>query len=288
MKIEISPMNTKYTPMHLDSIKLPITELQLLNESISFAELFQIAFEAGEKIMEVYHSTIDVDYKEDSSPLTQADLQANEHICSYLKKHHPHIPIISEELDQTTYEARLKEDLVWLVDPLDGTKEFINRRDEFTVNIGLCDQGVPVMGVVHAPALKETYFAAKGQGAFKIDHETKTLYPIHVSTYSLKDPNLRLVVSISHPSQETSDFVEQFKSPNCSSFGSSLKLLKVAEGQADIYPRFAPTMEWDTCAAHAILKEAGGICVNPNTDEELTYNKPNLRNTYFVCYGQLI
>ena len=270
------------------SATLPIQTVSFDQLTVSMRELIQLAIQAGEKVMEVYHSTIHIDYKEDSSPLTQADLKSNAHICSFLKQNYPDVTLISEEWLADDYSVRSQANYTWLIDPLDGTKEFIHRRDEFTVNIGLCEKGVPVMGVVSVPAYGMTYFAAKGQGAFKLDHQTQEVTPLNVSSYSLKDPDLKLVVSLSHPSAETTAFVKQFQNPTCASFGSSLKLLKVAEGEADIYPRFAPTMEWDTCAAHAILKEAGGNCFDAYTHQEVQYNKENLRNPFFICYGNIV
>ena len=252
---------------------------------IEMQQLVNLAFEAGEKIMQIYGEDFDVNYKEDNSPLTRADTESNEIICQKLQADYPQIAIVSEESRQLSFSERKHKKYVWFIDPLDGTKEFLKKSGEFTVNIGLVENGTPILGVVNIPALKMTYFAAKGRGAFKLDHKTKQLTSLHVAKFSNDEPNLRLVVSLSHRSKETDEFVARFKNPTCVSAGSSLKLLMVAEGSADIYPRIAPTMEWDTCAAHAIVLESGGRCINSDTNESLSYNKENLRNPYFVCHG---
>lgn len=254
-------------------------------DQISLGKLVALAKKAGEKIMEIYNSGFEVEWKSDQSPLTSADNASNEIICQALTKMHPTIKIISEESKQLPYTERKDEKYVWLVDPLDGTKEFIKKTGEFTVNIGLCENGVPILGVVNIPAQNVTYFAASKKGAFKIDHKNNQVTPLHISSFSSAQTGLRLVVSLSHNSKETEDFVSKFNCPSCISAGSSLKLLMVSEGAADIYPRLAPTMEWDTCAAHAIVLEAGGYCVDANTKLSLSYNKENLKNPHFVCYG---
>lgn len=254
-------------------------------EQISVQKLVSLAKEAGDKIMEIYSDGFQVELKNDRSPITTADNASNEIICRALNQMHPNIKIISEESKQLPYSERKDETYVWLVDPLDGTKEFIKKTGEFTVNIGLCENGVPILGVVNIPAQEVTYFAAHNKGAFKLDHKTNEITPLHISSFSSNQSGLRLVVSISHGSKATEDFVLKFIHPHCVSAGSSLKFLMVSEGAADIYPRLAPTMEWDTCAAHAIVLEAGGQCVDAETKVSLTYNKENLRNPHFVCYG---
>lgn len=258
------------------------------DSKINLLHLVDLACIAGEKIMSVYNTDFSVDYKEDDSPLTQADELSNELICKYLYQHWPKIKIISEENINLPYSARSEEQYIWLVDPLDGTKEFIKRNGQFTVNIALSEYGEPILGVVHIPVEQITYFAAKDQGAFKYHHPTEKLSSLCVHTFSKKEEKLRFVVSSSHLTPETEVYIQKFTSPSLISAGSSLKLLKVAEGSTDIYPRFGPTKEWDTCAAHAILKEAGGFCIDANTHQELRYNKEELRNPFFICHGKMI
>lgn len=283
-KIKTHSFSNTYSAQ--DITAFPIDPILLENsENIDLKELVHLAYLAGEKILEIYHQDFEVSYKEDNSPLTLADLAANTLICSFLKNHFLKIPIISEELKEVPYQERKNEKYLWLIDPIDGTKEFVKRTGEFTVNIGLVENGEPILGVVNIPCQNITYFAAKERGAYKINHQTNKITPIFVNSFKESSPHLKLVVSVSHPSKETEAFVSKYTSPGLIAAGSSLKLLKVAEGSADIYPRLGPTSEWDTGAAHAILKEAGGICITADTLEPLHYNKENLKNPFFICYG---
>ena len=233
---------------------------------------------------------IDITYKEDDSPLTQADLEVNRHICNELNKLEIHsgknILIISEENKKDLYENRRNYDWVWLIDPIDGTKEFIHKNGQFTVNIGLCYKGEPVFGIVGIPVLHEIYYGCNGRGSYKIKESTLEEIPIRVSSFDYTHSKLNIVCSKSHINKQTKDYLKQFKHPNIKSYGSSIKILKVAEGSADIYPRIGLTSEWDTCASHAILIFAGGKMVNYNSGETIQYNKENLLNPYFICYGQ--
>ncbi len=256
-----------------------------------------IAKEAGEIIMEIYQTgDFGIEAKSDDSPLTKADKAANEHICDKLRVLYSDIPIMSEENKQEAYEDRKDRERYWCVDPLDGTKEFIKQNGEFTVNIALIEKGIPVLGAVYAPALEELYYAQKGGGAFKQSAGGTQRLPVEKGDSA---KILRVVASKSHLSEETKRFIDALE-PHTqqierTSKGSSLKLCMVAEGSADIYPRLAPTMEWDTAAAHAVVLEAGkGAYIytqdsdpaaylhDPKTFAPLAYNKPDLLNPFFV------
>jgi len=256
----------------------------------------QIALEAslkaGKVIMEVYDSAFDVEYKDDKSPLTKADKNANDIINSYLTP--TKIPLISEENKQIDYSVRKEWDACWVVDPVDGTKEFIKRNGEFTVNIALVINGKPELGVIYVPAMKELYFAnVSTNEGYKVQLKThnanieeviRKAVPLQPKKGNPK--KIQVVGSRSHMSQETLDFVENLKSKENDveivSKGSSLKFCLVAEGKADVYPRFAPTMEWDTAAGQAICNAVGIEVISKETNQPLQYNKENLLNPWFV------
>lgn len=250
-------------------------------------EVVKIAKKAGDAIMKIYVNSTDfqVQHKSDQSPLTIADQTANDIICAGLENLSQQFPIISEENKSIDYPTRQQYTHYWLVDPLDGTKEFIKRNGEFTVNIALIEGQSPVLGVVYAPVLDEMYYAVKHEGAF-IEKEEQ-LSPIHASAFSRKDKNLGIVCSRSHLNEATQDFVDQFDQPNLVAQGSSLKFLVLAKGDAHLYPRLAPTMEWDTAAAQIILEEAGGKVLHAETQKPLLYNKENLLNPFFIASGKL-
>lgn len=246
--------------------------------------LLDISYEAGRAILEVYNSDdLGVENKSDESPLTKADLASNKVICEGLKKMNPNIPIISEEDEASPYEERSKWEYCWIVDPLDGTKEFIKRNGEFTTNVALVKNGEVIAGVVYIPVSNEMYYAIKDQGAYQIiDNEQ---HKLTVKPYKLTDKNLRVICSRSHLNEATQAFVDQLDAPVLISKGSSLKFLSIAKGEADIYPRLAPTMEWDTCAAQIILEEAGGKVLNGEAEGKVVYNKENLLNPFFLATG---
>ncbi len=248
------------------------------------------SLQAGKAIMQVYNSPFNVEIKDDKSPLTEADKKANNIINAFLKD--TPIPIISEENKQIDYQIRKQWDLCWVVDPVDGTKEFIKRNGEFTVNIALVQDGIPKLGVIYVPAEKTIYFAdvIKKQ-AFKsklnsdtsIEDVLKFANPLQTN----KIPNkVRVVGSRSHMSKETLDYVENLKKlgkdVSIISKGSSLKFCLIAEGNADVYPRFAPTMEWDTAAGQAICNAVGVDVISEITKKPLLYNKKNLLNPWFI------
>jgi 3'(2'), 5'-bisphosphate nucleotidase len=250
-------------------------------------DVCRIAREAGEAILQVYNASegIQIEKKDDNSPLTIADKQSNDVICKGLEQLEHQFPIISEENKQIDYAERKGFTYSWLVDPLDGTKEFIKRNGEFTVNIALIHQQEIVLGVVYIPVTDELYWAAKGEGAYH--RSAKGDLPLNAQSFTLQDAGLNLVCSRSHLNPDTEAFVNRFESPELVSRGSSLKFLIIAKGDAHIYPRLAPTMEWDTGAAQIILEEAGGKVIDEETKEPLKYNKENLLNPYFVAYGNV-
>ena len=215
----------------------------------------------------------------DNSPLTQADLAADRVISTDLAKLTSGWPLLSEESAQITYAERQTWQRYWLIDPLDGTKEFIKRNGEFTVNIALIENGMPILGVVHAPALKVSYYAAHGVGAF-VQRDGAAAQPIHVQPHSPGQP-IKVVASRSHSDARTVALLERLGAYECISMGSSLKLCLVAEGAANFYPRLGPTMEWDTAAAHAVVSQAGGVVCDLN-GRELQYNKADLHNPEFL------
>jgi 3'(2'), 5'-bisphosphate nucleotidase len=252
-------------------------------ENIDIQEIIAIAKDAGSEILKIYATEFEVVDKSDNSPLTQADKNSNEVIVSRLQASYPQIPMISEENREVLYEERSSWDWFWLIDPLDGTKEFIKRNGEFTVNIALVREGKPVLGVIYVPVKGITYYAVEGKGSFKVDengNETKI---------SVKDPDpskLILIGSRSHPSEEFDAYLKQKQSEYAEvdfvAAGSSLKLCLVAEGVADVYPRLGPTMEWDTGAGHAIALEAGASVKVYGESQDLRYNKENLLNPFFI------
>ena len=247
-------------------------------EKIDIQDINKIAKEAGRAILEVYKKDFDVNYKQDNSPLTEADLKANEIICTNLKKLYPDIPIISEENKNIPYEERKGWRYFWLIDPLDGTKEFVRKNGEFTVNIALIEKDTPVLGVVYAPVLDTIYYAKKAKGAYKNDQKLPLLQ--EHKTY-------KIVMSKSHLNEETKEFVDSLKTDKpkeAVSIGSSLKLCLIAEGSADIYPRLGKTMEWDTAAAHAIILQSGKKVVRFDDKKPLVYNKESLLNPWFIAF----
>lgn len=250
----------------------------------------EAAIKAGNAIMEVYLSEFAIEHKEDRSPLTLADKKAHEVISDMLSV--TSIPVLSEEGIMTTYEERKNWKKLWVVDPLDGTKEFIRRNGEFTVNIALVQNEITVFGVIYQPVSGLIYSGEAGKGAFKMKHaEGNSLEKTFQSKAELNRKNLpdtyTIVASRSHLSAETAAYIEEVKKERGEvkmiSSGSSLKLCMVADGEAHVYPRFAPTMEWDTAAGHAIVKAAGGNIFSWKTGAELRYNKPDLRNDWFIA-----
>ena len=248
--------------------------------------LVTLAQMAGDTIMEIYARDFTVEMKDDRSPLTEADRKSNDVILKGLKDRYPDIPFISEETKLIPYAERKNWGTFWLIDPLDGTKEFIKKNGEFTVNIALIKDGVPVIGVVHVPAQGKTYYGVEGKGSYKIEDRNAGAVPISNKEHYSTKHKVIVVGSRSHMDENTMAFVEQLKADGkeveFSSSGSSLKFCLVAEGKADVYPRFAPTMEWDTGAAHGVVLYAGKNVFDRTTGQPLKYNKENLLNPFFI------
>jgi len=260
------------------------------------SELTQLAIkaaiEASKDILTIYQSdNFEIAKKKDNSPLTKADKASHRIISSILQE--SKIPILSEEGKNIPYEARKYWDKLWIVDPIDGTKEFIKRNGEFTINIALIEKNNPTLGVVIAPALGVIYFSEKNVGSFKsiVNFNFFKLKDVLSKAQTLpinkKFETYTVVVSRSHLSKETDAYVENLKTKHGKikfiSIGSSLKLCLVAEGKANCYPRFAPTMEWDTAAGHAICKFAGCKLTDLETKQEMIYNRKELTNNWFIA-----
>ena len=250
----------------------------------SFAQdlqtLGRIAEEAGAKIMDIYGTAFEADTKADSSPVTAADVAAEAIIIAGLRKHFAEIPIVAEEQAAAGHVEKIGAKF-FLVDPLDGTKEFISRNGEFTVNIGLIENGVPSMGVVFAPALGELFLGRVGDGAFRVVKGVTD--KIAVRPAPSEGPVV--LASRSHRDPETEAFIATQNCSAISNAGSSLKFCRVAEGKADLYPRFGRTMEWDTAAGHAVLSAAGGSVTNTDGSPFL-YGKAGFANPAFIARGK--
>jgi 3'(2'), 5'-bisphosphate nucleotidase len=246
------------------------------------APVSALAAEAGARIMDIYATAFQVEEKADNSPLTAADLASHQTISAGLRRLTPDIPMLSEESASIPFAERCHWEYFWLVDPLDGTKEFIQRNGEFTVNIALIEGHQPLLGVIRIPVTGLCYFAARGQGAFR--QETgKAVERIHVCSPSA-DP-VRVVGSRSHGGHSLDAYVASLGRHTLLSIGSALKFCLVAEGKADIYPRLGPTSEWDTAAAQCIVEEAGGQVISVS-GERLAYNtRESLLNPHFLVFG---
>ncbi|MFM4850812.1 3'(2'),5'-bisphosphate nucleotidase CysQ [Aeromonas rivipollensis] len=245
----------------------------------AISALEPIARAAGDAILTIYRQPFAVEYKQDESPLTAADQGAHEVIVQALARLTPDIPVLSEESDAETMQARLGWSRYWLVDPLDGTKEFVSRNGEFTVNIALIDHGRPVWGLVYAPVLDKLWYGGKEVGAWRVADGTHKA--IQTRPHEAGQA-WRVVGSRNHLSQETLDYLAPFGEIELVSMGSSLKFCIIAEGGAELYPRLAPTCEWDTAAAQAVLEGAGGS-VTQLDGSALAYNKPDILNPWFVA-----
>lgn len=238
-----------------------------------------IAEQAGQAILRIYQqdsTAFNITGKDDLSPLTAADLASHNLIVRALSELAPQLPVLSEEAADISWDVRQTWQRYWLVDPLDGTKEFIKRNGEFTVNIALIEQGEPVLGVIHVPVNGKTYYAVKGAGSFLREQGKDTQL-----TVAPVPKVLRVVGSRSHPSPQLQDYLQQFAEYELLSVGSSLKFCLIAEGKADIYPRFNPTMQWDTAAGHIIATEAGASVVFDGLTDNI-YQREQLLNPGFI------
>ncbi len=253
---------------------LDLSSIQVIN---------QIARKAGARIMEIYQNedfSRVVDFKADSSPRTLADREAHRIIEAELSKLYPAIPLLSEEGKHTAYEIRRQWPVFWLVDPLDGTKEFIKRNGEFTVNIALIDNNYPIAGIIYAPVPRMLYYATQHGGAFRQEDGMESV----AMQVRKQSENLVAVGSRSHSDAAEEELLKQYSISEKIAIGSSLKFCLIAEGKADFYYRHGPTMEWDTAAGQAILEIAAGTVKNL-AGERLPYNKPSLVNSPFICQG---
>ena len=250
--------------------------------------VISLAQEAGKKILSIYSQGFDVYEKADKSPLTEADLLSHKTIIEGLVKITPDLPVLSEESSKDEISNRLSWETYWLIDPLDGTKEFVKRNGEFTVNIALIHKHEPVFGVVHAPVIEVTYWGGRGVGSHKIENNKSNV--IHIRKRPSDTAEWKIVGSRSHQSDEFRSYIETYSAAEIISMGSSLKLCLVAEGAADLYPRLGLTSEWDTAAAQAVVEAAGGHVLRVPEMEPLKYNnnESSLLNPYFLVCGDAL
>ena len=259
-----------------------MTDMQHLLEMAKHA-----ALDAGKAVMDIYQSgEFETGTKADASPVTKADRKSHIIITGHLEK--THLPILSEEGGNSDFEKRKQWKYCWFVDPLDGTKEFINKNGEFTINIGLVLQNVPVGGVIYVPCSDTLYSGSKETGVSKNEKGKTVEFPVLAERTQFKDllqrGHITVAVSRSHMNSETKTFVDQFQSVKVLSLGSSLKFMSLLENNAAIYPRLGSTMEWDTAAAHAILNASNRGVYRADMRSELSYNKPDLTNPFFIAF----
>ncbi|HEB92954.1 MAG TPA: 3'(2'),5'-bisphosphate nucleotidase [Gammaproteobacteria bacterium] len=258
-------------------------EADVANPNELLSHIIDLATDAGERILEIYQTDFDVTHKEDDSPLTAADMAAHNAIVAGLSILTPELPILSEESARIPFEERKKWQTYWLVDPLDGTREFIKRNGEFTVNIALIDKHESILGVIYTPVSGLTYYAARGYGAYRKRIKDGEATRIHTRK---KEPGRTIVAgSRSHRGDSLKAFLAHIGDHDIVSMGSSLKSGLVAEGKADIYPRLGPTSEWDTAAAHCIVDEAGGRITQTDLSPLLYNAKESLLNPEFLVVG---
>lgn len=244
-------------------------------------QINKIAVAAGEQILDIYDTNFDIDKKEDQSPLTAADMASHSTIVAGLKDIGGGIPVLSEESADIAWEQRRHWRTYWLVDPLDGTREFIKKNGEFTVNIALIHDHKPILGSVYVPVSHTCYYGIVGEGAFREDTDGKT----PISTRRTGKDNLAVAGSRSHGNETQQAFMDRLVDAEVMAIGSSLKFCLVAEGKVDIYPRFGPTSEWDTAAAHCVVEQAGGTITDAKFNPLLYNNKESLLNPHFLVIG---
>lgn len=248
--------------------------------------LLSFGTELSKEVVEIQASGFETLQKDDKSPLTEADLHSNKRIREFLFANTKVSNIISEEDKHINYEDRKDWDYYWLIDPIDGTKEFVAGGDDFCINIALCKGDEPVFGYVACPKKQDQYYGIQGVGAFKNDDRIYANY-----SHNFQENKINVVASKSHLNKETEEFINKLKDNyevTTINIGSSLKFCLVAEGEADIYPRFGPTMEWDTCAPQIIAEESGAKVLVADTKEPLLYNKENLLNPFFIVSSQTV
>ncbi len=249
--------------------------------------IIKILHDAGKVIMQYY---IDDNYnaqkKSDNSPITSADLDSDKIITSGLRKLFPYTPIISEESGSHDYNDRKNHKELWLLDPLDGTREFVNKTGDFSINLALINDQKPILGIIYIPLTHEVYVGLKGKGSYRISSKGEKRN-LSVNSFSLSQPGVRIVTSRHHLDQHTQHSINQLNNPKIIAAGGALKFLKIASGEADYYPRMISIMEWDTAAGQIIIEEAGGQLIDIETSKPLIYNKPNLKNPYFLASGKI-
>jgi len=262
-----------------------------LNYQKNILEILNITIDAGMEILKFYDKEIIVNSKKDNSPITQADLNSNNLIINKLKKFDPSIPVLTEE-SLVAWEERKEWKKYWLVDPLDGTKEFINRNGEFTVNISLIENNNPIFGVIYAPIKSLLYYATQNKGSYKIntDKNLNSLDKFNkIKINKEKNLIIKIIASRSHLNQEFETWVTRnFNKYEVIRIGSSLKFCLLAEGEADVYPRLGPTSEWDIAAGHIILEEAGGKLKSIDNNDILYNTKEDILNPHFIAYGNIL
>lgn len=252
-------------------------------------EILNMLRKAGEVILHYYKNdeeSLDTQLKTDNTPVTIADTASNDIIYNFLKTSYPDIPIISEETEIDSYEIRSQWDYVWLIDPLDGTKEFLDKTDEFAINLALVGHGKAILGFIYLPVFKEMYYAVKDQGAFEIKNGIKS--QISASRFNLQQKGIKVVSSRSYMDINTSSYIDVLDAPEMIKLGSSLKFVSIAKGESDYYPRMIHIMEWDTAAGQIIIEEAGGSLVDSQTGLPLAYNKSTMVNPTFIASGKII
>lgn len=253
-----------------------------------YIQICNILREAGNVIIEYYNNeNFSVALKSDESPVTSADIASDRIITDALLEMYPDLKILSEESNTMSYEFRKNLDYLWVLDPLDGTKEFLNHTDEFSINLALIQAGTVVAGFIYLPVFGQIYYAIKDRGAFCIDVEGIETR-IGVNQFTLKDKGLRVLASRSHMDQKTKAYIDVLKEPQIIYKGSAIKFISIATGEADYYPRMLNIMEWDTAAGQIIIEESGGSLVAADSGLKLSYNKPSLLNPYFIAAGQII
>lgn len=249
-------------------------------------EVIDLSKRAGEAVLDVYSSYFTVEQKEDRSPLTLADKRSHEIISGHLRDRYP-FPVLSEEGRSISYEERSRWDYFWLVDPLDGTKEFVKRNGEFTINVALIHGGRPIIGVIYIPVTKILYYGVNGRGSYRVADGERERLPVQAGK-----GRFTVVGSRSHATREFDEYVANIRERHGEidfiSAGSSIKFCLIAEGKADIYPRLGPTMEWDTAAGQIIVEESGGEVLEFGSGKPLTYNKENLLNPHFIASRKTI
>jgi 3'(2'), 5'-bisphosphate nucleotidase len=251
-------------------------------------DIFDLLHQAGKAIRNIYGSTdMQIYKKSDNSPVTEADILSNKIISSGLIAMFEELPILSEEADIPHYDIRKSWDYVWILDPLDGTKGFINKTDEFTINLGLALYGIVVAGCIYAPVSQQMYFASKGLGAYHYQ-KSGAHSKLTVNRFGINNPGLKVLASRHHRDARTQEHIDLLDTPVVIERGAALKFVSIAQGEADYYPKMSQIMEWDTAAGQILIEEAGGMMVQVKDGQPLKYNKPDLHSPHFIASGKIL